>query len=74
MSTINVVTHKQVVGIWQFASKSEELLEIMELAVDVSTNGDGRSYWLNIDFFNENLLGFVAKRSHLLFWNWLAFK
>ena len=39
VATVNVVTHEQVVVLWQLATNFEQLDQIKELAVDVSANG-----------------------------------
>lgn len=39
VSTIDVVAHEEVVGLRWLATDLEELAEIVELAVDVTTNG-----------------------------------
>ena len=43
-TSINIISHEKVVGVWDFPSNLEELHEVMELAVDVSTDNNGSSY------------------------------
>lgn len=40
----------------------------MELAVDISTDGDWSFYWLDVAFFDENLLDFLAEDSQFSLW------
>jgi hypothetical protein len=40
----------------------------MELAVDISANGDWRLHWLNVALFDEDLLHLLAKDSQFSFW------
>ena len=51
ISSINIVAHEEIVCVWKPSSKSEQLFEIMELAMDVSTDGDWCTNWLDVDFF-----------------------
>jgi hypothetical protein len=39
----------------------EEFQHIIELAVDVSADGDGAPHWLDIGLFQEDFLGFLAQ-------------
>ena len=41
---------------------------IMELAMDISTNGHWSLNWLHVGFFDEDLLDFFAKNSKFSFW------
>ena len=72
MSSINVVSHEEVVGVWQFSAKSKKLLQVVELSMDISANGHRGSHWLNIRLFDQDFLSFCAKRSNLFFWKWFA--
>ena len=41
VSSVDVVTHEQIVGVWRMATNLEELAQVMELPVDVSAYCDG---------------------------------
>lgn len=56
IASINIVSHKQVVGVRRKPSNSEEFHEIVILSMDVSANSDWRTYRLHIGFFRQNLL------------------
>ena len=49
-------THKQVVRVRQIASDSEQFLEIVELAVDVSANRHGALYDFDVVLSTNNFL------------------
>ena len=56
VSAIDVVTHEEVVGVWELSSNHEELTQVVELAVDVAANGHGGDHALHVllvhkDFF-----------------------
>ena len=48
VASIHKVTHEDVVGVWDLAAPSEQLLQVVELAVDVAADGDGRVDWLDV--------------------------
>ena len=48
VSSIDVVTHEQVVGIWWTSSDLEKFSQVMELSMDVSADSDWGLYWLHI--------------------------
>ena len=52
VSSVHVVAHKQVVGIRRLASDFEQLHQVMELTMDISTD----SHW-TLDLLNIALLG-----------------
>ena len=54
VTTINVVTHEQVVRIRWLSTNLEQLSKVMELSVDVSADCDGRTYLLDIRFVNKD--------------------
>lgn len=57
VSTINIVTHEEVVGVGGVTTDSEELGEIVELSVNITTDGDGASNRLDVGFFHEDFSG-----------------
>lgn len=48
VSSINVVAHEEVVGVWELSANHEELTQIMELAVDVTTDGHWSDHVLHV--------------------------
>jgi hypothetical protein len=44
VTSVNVVSHEEVVCVWGLATNLEELFQIVELAVDIPTNCDGCTY------------------------------
>lgn len=48
VSSINVVTHEKIVGIWVGTTDSEQLHQIMKLTVDITADCDRAFHWLNI--------------------------
>jgi len=60
VASVDVVAHEEVVLVGQTASNAEELYQIMELAVDVAANGDGRSHLLDIGLVNQDFLGLLT--------------
>jgi hypothetical protein len=67
-SSVYEISHENVARVWDFTTFIEKFQKIMELAVDITTDG----YWsfdrLDIALFNENLLDFLAENSELSFW------
>ena len=54
VTTIDVVTHEQVVRIRWLSTNFEQLSKVMELSVDVSADCDGRTYLLDIRLINKD--------------------
>ena len=50
VTSVDVVAHEQIVGIRDLASKSEELLEVVELTMDVTADGHWCFYGLYVLF------------------------
>lgn len=53
--TIHVVAHEEVVGVRTAAANLEQLLEIVELAVDVTAHGHGALHRLHVRLLLQNL-------------------
>ena len=60
---IDVVPHEQVVRIWARAPDAEQFCEIVELAMNISTDSHRRLHWLYIGLFLENFLCLSIKRA-----------
>ena len=52
---------------------SEELEDVVELAVDISADGDGTPDGLDVGLFEEDFLGFFAEMSKVSFVEALGF-
>lgn len=55
ITTINVITHEEVVCLRGFTTNAEQLKKIMELTVDITTNGHGTRNILDIVLLRENI-------------------
>ena len=54
VTTIDVITHEQVVGIGWLSTNFEELSKVMELSMNIATNCDRCSHLLDIGFINQD--------------------
>jgi len=72
MPTVNIVTHEQIISVWQFASETKEFFQVMKLPVNISANGHRRSDRLHILFFAQNFFGFLAQLLNFCFSEWDA--
>ena len=72
VSTIDIITHEEIVVVWQFSTDLKELFQIVELTMDITADGDWSSDWLNIAFSDKDLLGLLAKSLDAILWEWLA--
>ena len=66
-ASIDEVTHEDVACVWDLAALVEELEKIVELAVDVTADGDGRRYGLHVALLNEELLDLLTQHSEVTF-------
>lgn len=48
ISSVDIVSHEQVVGVGRLSSNFEEFLKIVKLAVDISADRDWRVHSLNV--------------------------
>jgi hypothetical protein len=53
--SINKVPHKHIRRIRHLPSKSEQLHQVIELAVDITANGDWGGYGLHVAFLQQVL-------------------
>lgn len=67
-ASIDEVTHENVASVWNLSSLVEELQKVMELAVDISANGDWSFDWLDVAFLDEDLFDLLAEDSELSLW------
>ena len=54
VSTIDVVTHEEVVSLRGMSTNLEKLAQVMELTVDISTDGDWSAHFLHVRLINQN--------------------
>ena len=81
-ATVDEITHEEVISVRTFAAHLKKLLEVVELAVDVTTDltdsqiigtyCDGTLHVLYVAFLLEDLSGAIAKRLDLSFLNRLT--
>ena len=60
-TSIDKITHEDVSGVWNFTAFVEQFQQIVELAMDITTDSDWSLNWLNIALLNQNLFDFFAK-------------
>jgi hypothetical protein len=66
-AAIYKITHEDVAGVWDVTALVEELEKIVELAVDVTADGDGRRYGLHVALLNQELLDLLTQHSEVTF-------
>ena len=64
-ATVDEVTHEKVVCVWHIAAHSEQLHQVVELAVDVPAYCDRRIDGDDVAFFDQELPRLVAQFSDL---------
>ncbi len=72
VSSVNVVAHEEVIGVRGVAADAEELREIVELAVNVTADGDRAADGLYIGFTEEDLACLVTETLDIVFGELLA--
>ena len=72
VSTIDVITHKQVIGIRAVATDLEQLDQIVELPMDVSTNCDWASHRLYILLTRYDFFTFLTQLLDLYLCQWFT--
>ena len=48
VSSVDVVTHEEVVSVWNLSANHKELAQVMELTVDVTTDGHWGDHILHV--------------------------
>jgi len=66
-TSVYEITHENVACVWDFTTFIKKFQKIMELAVDITTDGYWSFHRLDIALFNENLLYFLAENSEFSF-------
>ena len=62
-SSINKVSHEDISSVRDLSSLVEQFEEVVELTVDVTTDGNGSLHGLNVALFDKDFLNFLAKDS-----------
>ena len=74
VSSINVISHEEIVVVGKLSSNFEEFFQIIELSMNITANRDWGSHWLNIALVHQDLLGFFTQGLDAVFWEGLAQK
>jgi len=61
IATVDIISHEKIIGIWGLSANFKELLQVMELSMDVSTNCDWRFDGLYITLVRRISLAFSHK-------------
>lgn len=69
---INKIAHEDVTRGRHFPTTLEEFEQVEELAVNVTADSDGRTDWLDIGFFEEDVFDHLAKTFEVFFGQVLA--
>jgi len=72
VSSVNIVPHEQVISIWRLATDLEELHEVVELAVDVTTHRHRTLDALHVALLAQDLLGLLTQNLDLVLGQLLA--
>ena len=79
MTSINIITHKEVISIRDFSTNFKELHQIVKLAMNITADNDRSSHWLDVrvlykNFFSLNInFGYLfAQLLDLLLRKWFA--
>ena len=54
IAAIDVVTHEEVVGVGRLATDLKEFAQVVELAVDVTADGDRRTHLLHVRLVDQD--------------------
>jgi len=72
VTTIDEVTHEDITCVGDFASLFEKFEQVVELAMDVTTDGHWGAHWLHVALFDEDLLDLLAEDAKVALWKDLA--
>lgn len=74
VATIDVISHEEIVSVGRAATDLEELAQVVELTVDITTNCYRGTNFLHIRFVNQNFFGLFTKFNDLTLGERLAIK
>ena len=63
IASVDEISNKDVAGLVDFPTCPEQLKQVVELAVNVATDGDGRSDGLYIRLFQKDLFDFLTNQT-----------
>ena len=72
ISSINVVSHEQVVSVRRLAPDLEEFHQVVELPVNISANSDRTLHWLHIALLRKNFFCLFSTTVNSYFKFWLT--
>lgn len=61
VATIDVISHEEIVSVGRAATDLEELAQVVELTMDITTNCYRGTNFLHIRFVNQNFFGLYSK-------------
>ena len=61
VSTIDVITHEQVVSLRGMSTNLEKLAQVMELSVDITADGDWSTHFLHVGLVNQNFFSLILR-------------
>ena len=62
VTSVNVISHKEVVGVGGLATDLEQLAQVVELTVDVTANCDGGAHLLHVGLVDQDFFCLKEKR------------
>jgi len=65
VAAINVIAHEEVVGVGVRSSNLEQLHQVMELTMYITTNGYGAFHWLDVGLVLQHLASLFAQSLHV---------
>jgi len=65
VTSVNEVSHEDVSGVGYLSSFVEQLEQVMELAMDISTDGDRSLNRLDVAFLDQQLLHLLTENSEV---------
>ena len=61
VSSVYIVSHEEIVCVWELATDFEQLDQIVELSVDVSTDGHWGAYVDHVRLVGQDFFSFTAQ-------------
>ena len=59
VSSIDVVSHEQVVSLGRLSSNFEKFTQVVELTMDISTDGHGSLHCLHVRLFDKDFFSLI---------------
>jgi len=67
VTSINKVSNKNIIFIWNVTTFAEEFENVPELTVNITANVDWGFDWLNVRFLDKELFDFEKELTDLIF-------